>query len=79
MENRILIPIQPVNYSVSGLTIQNVLVQLDKTAQIGGHVFGDVVGLPYQVNLTQEEYAAWGSDDTYIENLVLTKLGYTRQ
>ncbi len=26
-----------------------------------------------------EEYAAWGNNDDYLENLVLTKLGLTRK
>lgn len=29
-----------------------------------------------QVNFTEEELANWGTDDTYVLNLALTKLGY---
>ncbi len=29
-----------------------------------------------QVNFTEEELADWGTDDTYVLNLALTKLGY---
>lgn len=76
--SQIRIEIQPVNYSVSAVTISNVIVSLDQTAQIGGFVIGDVVSVPYQVNLSQEEYAAWGTDDNYINDLVITKLGYTK-
>jgi len=78
MNSATIIEIVPVNYPVSAVTINNVMVQLDQTAQIGGHIYGDIVSLPYQVNLTQEEYAAWGSDDNYISNLVINKLGYTK-
>jgi hypothetical protein len=29
------------------------------------------------VEVSGEEYLAWGTDDTYINNLILTKLGLT--
>jgi len=74
----IKIDIQPVSYSLTTLSINNVSVQLDKSASVGGFVFGDTISVPFQVHLTTEEYNNWGSDDTYIIDLVITKLGYTR-
>lgn len=76
---RTLVEIQPVNYSATALTINNVFVALDQTAQIGGGIYGEVISLPYSVNLTTEEYNAWGSDDNYIIDLVLTKLNLQKK
>lgn len=38
---------------------------------------GEVVG-GKEVFFTQEEYDAWGTDNEYIYNLILNKLGMTR-
>jgi hypothetical protein len=38
-------------------------------------------GIPYNqgtITLTEEEFAAWGTDDNYIEDLVLNKLNLQR-
>jgi hypothetical protein len=38
-------------------------------------------GIPYKqgsVSLTPEEFAAWGTDDNYIEDLILSKLNLQR-
>lgn len=31
------------------------------------------------INFTAEEMAAWGEDDSYIENLILSKIGATKR
>jgi hypothetical protein len=38
-------------------------------------------GIPYEygiITLTEEEFAAWGTDDSYVEDLVLSKLNLQR-
>lgn len=42
-----------------------------------GMLFIDT-SLPQEVTLTRDEYADWGTDDDYVINLVLTKIGLTR-
>lgn len=37
---------------------------------------GITIGVEY-VPITEEEYAQWGQDDSYVIDLVLTKLGMT--
>ena len=32
----------------------------------------------YSVSITPEEYNLWGTDDTYIEDLILSKLGLVK-
>lgn len=74
MEN-IKIAIKPVSYSVSELVINNISVVLNSTATIGGFIYGEKIGLPFNVELSKAEYEAWGNDDNYITNIVLSKLG----
>jgi hypothetical protein len=69
------IKIKPVNYSVDVLEIINVGIQLDKTAHINCIVKGEKIVFNNTIDLTADEYAAWGNDDNYIIDLVLSKLG----
>lgn len=39
----------------------------------GNYVYNEVI------NIEGEDYKNWGSDDTYLENFVLAKLGLTKK
>lgn len=69
------IKIKPVNYSTDTLDIFGVSLQLNKTAQISCAVRSETLHIPYTIELTADEYAAWGNDDNYIVDLILSKLG----
>lgn len=69
------IKIKPVNYSLDTLEIINVGVQLDKTAYVNCMVKGEKIINNHTIDLTPDEYAAWGNDDNYIVDLLLSKLG----
>jgi len=69
------IKIKPVNYSVDLLEIYNVSLRLNKTANITCGIVGEKVSIGYSFDLTEEEYTAWGNDDNYIVDLLLSKLG----
>lgn len=73
------IKIKPVNYSTETLDIFNVSLQLNKTAQITCAVRGEKLHIPHTIELTADEYAAWGNDDNYIVDLVLSKLGLEKE
>ena len=68
------IKIKPVNYSVETLNIRNIALSLDKTATIICDVRGEKISVGYTIELTADEYAAWGNDDNYIVDLLLSKL-----
>jgi hypothetical protein len=76
--SQIKVSVQPVSHDVDAMIINSVSVQLDNSASVGGYVAGPLVSYSFQVNLTPEEYAGWGSDDEYIVNLCLTKLNLTK-
>jgi hypothetical protein len=69
------IKIKPVNYSLDTLEIINVGVQLDKTAYVNCMVKGEKITNHHTIELTTDEYSAWGNDDNYIVDLLLSKLG----
>lgn len=69
------IKIKPVNYSLDTLEIINVGVQLDKIAYVNCMVKGEKIINNHTIDLTPDEYAAWGNDDNYIVDLLLSKLG----
>ena len=69
------IKIKPVNYSLDTLQIINVAVQLNKTAYVNCIVKGEQNANHYNIELTADEYTAWGNDDNYIVDLLLSKLG----
>ena len=69
------IKIKPVNYSLDTLQIINVVVQLDKSAYVVCSVKGEQISISYNIELTPEEYNAWGNDDNYIVDLLMSKLG----
>ena len=69
------IKIKPVNYSLDTLQIINVAVQLNKSAYVNCIVRGETNANQYNIELTADEYSAWGDDDNYIVDLILSKLG----
>lgn len=68
------IKIKPVNYSVDKLVIHNISTQINKSATIFCSVIGEKINLGYNIELTADEYSAWGNDDNYIIDLLLSKL-----
>lgn len=47
-------------------------------ATVKAYSADDVLVRTYETFLTQAEYDAWGTDDSYVDNLILHKLGFTR-
>lgn len=47
-------------------------------ATVKAYSADDVLVRTYETFLTQAEYDAWGTDDSYIDNLILSKLEFTR-
>jgi hypothetical protein len=75
---RKIVKIKPVNFSVEELEISSVLVTLDNDASINCRLFSDQVSVYHMIELTPEEYSAWGSNDEYITDLILSKLSLER-
>ncbi len=48
-------------------------------ATVKAYTKDDVLVRTYEAFLSQEEYDAWGTDDTYIDNLILHKIGFTSE
>lgn len=69
------IKIKPVNYSVDKLEIHSIALKLDKGAKINCVVKGEIINIHNTIDLTEEEYAGWGTDDNYIVDLLMSKLG----
>ena len=73
------ISIKPVSILLDSLEI-NIDYRLNETAIIF-YNFRDQDGNPFRsgnYQLTEEELSNWGTDDTYIENIILNKLGLER-
>jgi hypothetical protein len=74
-----IIKISPISVEITDLKIYLEYV-LNSNARIHyGLIHPN--GIPYEqgsINLTPEEFAAWGTDDNYIEDLVLSKLNLQR-
>ena len=65
--------------TVTSFTVQNCLVQLFNGASVDAFMWTQDGSL-YKVErvvINQEEYLQWNNDDTYIVDLVATKLGLT--
>ena len=69
------IKIKPVNYPVDTLNIISVGIALNKSAYISCVVSGKDITINHNIELTPEEYSAWGNDDNYILDLIFSKLG----
>lgn len=69
------IKIKPKHIELTEVLITSVSVSLEKTAYITGLISGIELSQTFTIQLTQEEYNAWGDNDDYLINLVLTKLG----
>jgi len=62
------------------IEIDDIQVTLDDSAKIVVRLLNDsdnLVNIEI-VDVTGDEYNAWGTDDSYIIDLVLTKLGMTK-
>lgn len=75
ISNRVIIEIKPISYSVDKVEIFNISLTINKTAFVNGVIFGEKINFPFHFELSDEEYAAWGNDDNYILDLVLSKVG----
>ena len=69
------IKIKPKHIELTEVLITSVSVSLEQTAYITGLISGIELSQTFTIQLTQEEYNAWGDNDDYLINLVLTKLG----
>jgi hypothetical protein len=69
-----IIQLKPVPYFIDKLEIHNVSLRLDKGAYINYIISGDKIQIGNSLELTPDEYAAWGNDDNYIVDLLLSKL-----
>lgn len=68
------IQIKPITKTMNELSIVKISVVADNSAQALVVLSGDMEESKL-VDITPEEYAQWGSDDNYIADLVLSKLG----
>jgi len=70
-----VITVDEVDYTVGYLSLTQIVVILRETARIQYNLCdtNEKMIKPSSYMLTQEEYEAWGLDDTYIENLILTR------
>lgn len=73
---KIQIKPQVVSYTLDNVSIWNTSVVLGETASFSVAVSSETKEGEYArtIWLTKEEYDAWGNDDNYIVDLVLSKL-----
>lgn len=70
------IEIKPITRQINNVNINlDILPQFSK---VGVHVKYDGITEADFIMIEGAEYDAWGSDDSYIYNLVLSKLGLER-
>jgi len=70
-----IIQLKPLPYYITELEIHSISLRLDKGAYIQYILKGDLLQISNTLELTPEEYAAWGTDDNYIVDLLMNKLG----
>jgi len=83
---KIMIQIKPIPIGIQKTEATNLLVSVaipntqDKTCQIGWRLLSeDLKNLETgTINLTEEQYAGWGEDNTYLEDIVLKELELVR-
>jgi hypothetical protein len=74
-----IIKISPVTVEITDVKI-HVEYVLNSSARIHFSLL-HANGIPYEygtITLSEEEFASWGTDDSYIEDLVLSKLNLQR-
>lgn len=73
IENKEVITTQ----TISKVDILEGTIELNKSVRFGVRLMDSNENVISHQNITisGEEYENWGSDDNYIENLILTKLG----
>lgn len=61
------------------MEIQRLILGKSVTVRVLSYTDSGELAKVDMVEIAGEEYQSWGSDDDYIINLTLSKLGYTRQ
>ena len=72
------VEIKPITKTLNTLEIIGVSVSLDNSARISYIITGDYFGENGVLTMDGATYSAWGSDDDYVINWVLTELGLER-
>ena len=77
--NNTIIKIAPISVEITEIKIH-----LDYSLNSNARIHYALIhsnGIPYNqgvITLTEEEFKAWGTDDDYIEDLILSKLNLQR-
>lgn len=69
------------NYTIDSVSIRVIDYQLNSSVTVQVYIndiSNNVIDIQ-TIKIEGEEYDNWGSDDSYLENLVLQKLGYERR
>lgn len=69
------------NYTIDSVSIRVIDYQLNSSVTVQVYIndiLNNVIDIQ-TIKIEGEEYDNWGSDDSYLENLVLQKLGYERR
>jgi len=70
------ISIKPVTKTLDSLLIMSVRVNLDKSAQIVCELTNSIdVSVQYNLTMDTTAYNAWGENDEYVIQWVMTQLG----
>jgi hypothetical protein len=73
------ISIKPITKTLDTFEITGVNVKLDQSAWIQVVIYNEEgMGISYTLEMTPEEYAAWGTNDDYVINWALAKVGAQR-
>jgi hypothetical protein len=68
--------IKPVTKTLDSLLIMSVRVNLDKSAQIVCELTNSIdVSVQYNLTMDTTAYSAWGENDEYVIQWVMTQLG----
>lgn len=76
------IQIKPIQLEVTEIEITNVSVNLDKSANINVFYYLKDGRRPvknFSLDMDGETYDAWGNDDEYVVNWVLSQLGLEKK
>jgi hypothetical protein len=74
-----VINIKPITKKLDKFEITGVNVKLDQSAWIQVVIYNaEGMGVSYTLEMTTEEYAAWGTNDDYVIDWALAKVGAVR-
>ena len=66
--------------TVNKITVEVMKVKLNTSCLVSYQLFDvDKLVKVGMIDITGDEYSAWGADDTYLVNLTLQKLGLTQK